>query len=102
MANENVTSIRAKTVPGGSDHSAAISAKLIQLRSGNARNKARTAQAIVQVVIAATDGDDDDAYIRGALFAASDLLEEVCARLDEVNIAKPASDEELAAVSAQS
>jgi hypothetical protein len=91
----NVRSIRPTNIE-------TISAKLIQLRSGNARNKARTAQSIVQVVIAATDGDDDAAYIRGALFAASDLLEEACARLDEVNIAKPANDEELAALSAQS
>ena len=79
-----------------------ISAELIKLRSGNVRNTVLRARSIVQVVASATYGDADEAEIRSALFTASDLLEEVCARLDEVNIAKPANDEELAAVSAQS
>jgi hypothetical protein len=53
MSTKNVTPIRTGT-RGAQATGRLVDAGLIEIRSGNARNKVRTAQSIVQVVIAAT------------------------------------------------
>jgi hypothetical protein len=81
-----------------------VSAELMKLRAGLARDKVSRAQSIVQVVIAASCVDPElrtdveECQLRDALTAASALLGEACDQLDEVNIAKPANDEERAAL----
>jgi hypothetical protein len=81
----------------------------IRRRAGRARDRLYEAQAIMSCVTVAAIAQCeesgvglDPAEIRRAQFVANGILNEVIDALDETVIAEAPSDEELAAVSAQS
>jgi hypothetical protein len=76
-----------------------VSAKLIELRAGLARDKTSSVQSILTVArgrLFCNPPPDPKmlSHLAETLGVACALLDEVCSELDEVNATKPATEEE--------